>query len=332
MRRLSFVLCAACLVLTLSGSAEARIGNPIKKAKEKLQKAVEPQAEPQAAAESGNDVVFDNVVVELTNARVENIIAAFEKAKEAGAGRSALVERLNQKNDERRKLMDKEGDAMSALRNKRDEINTCYHDGYRKATDQKMEEYKTRAMSDPQLMAKFAKIAQENNAAAARGDSAAIGRANNGILAEMLPSREDSAAIRKSCGALPPKSAAETRLEALDKEIASLDEQIRQIDQRVAKAQAKDVQLTDQQWGVALERTQMYLDGSKSNSNSSGSKKSKSGVGANQGGGGQGGTSASTSNGDQASGTVQIKPRKGFSNAEVEVLEKHLEKLRAAFR
>jgi predicted nucleic acid-binding Zn-ribbon protein len=318
-----------CLSLAVSGavssSAAARIGNPIKKAKEKLQKAVEPAAEPQ----TGNDVVFDNVVVELTNARVENIVAAFEKAKQAGAGRSALVEQLNQKNEERGKLMDKEGDAMSALRNKRDDINQCNQEGYSKAKDRKMEEYSKRAMSDPQLMAKFAKIAQENNAAVARGDSAAAARANNGILAEMLPSSEDSAAIRKSCGALPPKSAAEIRLEGLEKEIASLDEQLRAFDQKVAKAQAKEGGLTDQQWGVALERTQMYMDGSNASANAPRARKGKSG---NPSGdqGSQNGTGNTTSDGHPA--TITIQPRKGFSNAEVEVLEKHLEKLRAALR
>lgn len=325
MRRLLSVVCAACLTLTVS-AAHARIGNPIKKAKEKLQKAVgqEPEASTQAA---GNDVVFDNVTVELTNERVEAIIASFEKAKEASAGRSALVERLDTKNQEHNKLMEKDGEAISALRAKRDDLNSCYHEGYEKARDRKMEEYKTRAMSDPQLMAKFAKIAQENNAAIAGGDTAATARANNSILAEMLPSREDSAQVRQSCGALPPKSAAETKLEALDKELESLNEQIRAFDQRVAKAQAKEGNLTEQQWSVALERTEKFVKDSDSNSNGSRGRKSKSG---GQGGSGSGGNGSGAGSGDQPTGTV--KARAGYTQTETEVLEKHLERLRAAFQ
>jgi len=312
MRRLMLIVCAACLTLTASG-ASARFGNPIKKAKEKLEKAVAPNAEP---APAGGEVVFDNVVVELTNARVETIIATFEKAKAAGAGRGALVAQLDQKNQERDKLMEKDGDAMNALRNKRDDLNACYGAGYQEVTNRKMEEYKTRALSDPKLLAKYTKIAQENNAAIARGDSAAAARANSAILEEMLPSPEDSARVRQSCGAYPPKSAAETRLEALDKEIASLNEQIRQIDQKVAKAQAKDSGMTDQQWSVALERVQAYLDATKSTSNASRGRKSKTGDQTANGGGNQ--------------ATVTVKSRAGYTNAEVEVLEKHREQLRAA--
>jgi hypothetical protein len=253
------IACFTCLVL--APSAHAGIGNPIKKAKEKIQKstqkAVEEPAEPEESGDT--EVVFDDATVELTEARITGILDGYEKAREAGAGRPALVEKRNKLADERDRLDEKEGEKVRELQRKRDDVETCYHDGYQAARDRKGEEYKNRALTDPALREKFMRAAQENNEAAARGDSAAIARINAVFYAETLPSAEDSAAVRKSCGPLPPHSAAEDKLDALDKQIGSLDGQVRDIDDKISQAQAKQGGLTPEQWGVALERIRSYL-------------------------------------------------------------------------
>ena len=156
---------------------------------------------------------------------------------------------------------------------KRGDVETCYHDGYQAVTDRKAEEYKTRALSDPALMAKYSKLAQENNAAAMKGDSAATNRLLRGMYEEILPSKEDSARVRNECGPLPPKSAAEQQMEAFDKQITAVHDSIAVIDDRVAKAQAKQGGLDQQQWGMALERLQMY-SGLKNRKNPSKGEKS----------------------------------------------------------
>jgi hypothetical protein len=246
----------ACLAL--APPARAGIGNPIKKAKEKLEKkAVEQVAEPD---EAGNaESVFDEVTVELTEARISGILSGYEKAREVADGRPPLVEKRNKLGDERDKLDQKEGEKVRELQRNRGDVETCYHDRYQAAQDRKTEEYKTRALSDPALREKFMRAAQENNEAAARGDSAAIQRINAVFLAETRPSAEDSAQVRKSCGPLPPHSAAEDKLDALDQQIGALDEQIRDIDNRVGEAQAKQGGLTPEQWGIALERIRAYV-------------------------------------------------------------------------
>ena len=321
MRRL-LVLGFAVLFVT-AAPAHARIGNPIKKAKEKLQKAVRPDAATPDAA--GDNVTFDNVTLELTNERVEGVIAVFMKAKEAGAGRSELVQQREAKAAEGSKLEDKEGDAMRKLRNKRMDVEECYSEGYHKAAEAKAQEFAQRTASgDPKLLEKYAKIAQQNNAAVRAGDSTATARAQGGILEEYLPSSEDSAAVRKSCGPIPPKSPAEVRAEQIEKETAALDEKIRQIDERIAKAQAKDAKMTDQQWSVALERVQMYMAATKSSDGGGHSKKNK-GEGNEQGGSGGSGNS-----GSGGSGSDSVKVR-GYTRSEIEVLEKHRDQLRAAF-
>ncbi|MGE5177038.1 MAG: hypothetical protein ACM3JJ_11775, partial [Hyphomicrobiales bacterium] len=231
--------------------AEAGIGNPIKKAKEKLGKAAEKatgQSSDQDDAANA-EVVFDDATVELTEARITKILAGFDAVRKEGAGRPALVEKRNKLADERGKLEEKEGEKVRELQRKRGDIEVCYNDGYHEARDRKEQEYAQRALTDPALREKFTKIAQENNAAAARGDSAAIARANAAMFAEILPSAEDSAAVRKACGPLPPPSPAEVKLDALGKQVDDVDGQIRDIDDRIAKAQADNGGLTPEQWG-----------------------------------------------------------------------------------
>lgn len=251
------VLIAALIGLAVASPASAGIGNPIRKMKETIGKAAEQKAAPDTPAkDSAGPPVFDDVTVELTDARVGSILDAFHKAQKITAGRSALVAKRDKVGDDRSKLMDKEEEKIRELRNKRDEVDLCYHDGYNEAQNRKTEEYTKRALSDPALRDKFAKAAQQYNAAAAKGDSTAIQKLQDILHGEILISSEDSAAIRKSCGPMPPKSGAEVRLEQLDQEIASLNEQIRAMDEKVADESAG---LNRAQWGMALERIQMYL-------------------------------------------------------------------------
>jgi hypothetical protein len=110
---------------------------------------------------------------------------------------------------------------------------------------------------------------------------------------ETAPSREDSAQVRQSCGPLPPRLPAEDQLDAYERDVASLEEQIRGIDEKVAAAQAKEGGLDRNQWGMALERIQMYLDWMRSKPDTP-------------------------------------RAHRGFSPTELDVLEKYLEQLRAA--
>jgi hypothetical protein len=254
----------ACLMLA-AAPAHAGLGDMMKKAQDKALKSAE-QKVTKAPPDSCKKPQFDAVTVELTDERIDRILATFKAAGEAGTGRPALVEKLNQANEEQRTLMDKHGEEMSAARSKRSDVESCYHDGYRAVTNRKMEEYKTRALSDPALLQKYTKLAQENNALIAKGDTAALQRAQAGMLEEMIPTREESLKVRNDCGPIPPKSAAEQRLEALDKEITALNDSIAKVDEKVAKAQAKQGGMDPQQWAMALERIQMYLSAKKSGS------------------------------------------------------------------
>jgi chaperonin cofactor prefoldin len=287
----SLVPCLAAIAfLAVAPPSHAGLGDMMKKAKDKALKTADKKVEADAQKDPCKGPEFDAVTLELTNQRVESILVTFKAAGEAGAGRPALVEKLNRLLDERNTLDEKYGEGIRETGRKRDEVASCYHDGYRAAAERRGEEYKARALTDPKLLEKYQKAAAQYNAAAAKGDSNAINKLNEVLLSEIQPTPEDSAQVRKECGTLPPKSAQELKMEELDKQIRELNDQIAKIDEKVAKVQAKQGGMDPQQWAIALERIQAYL-GAKS-----GSTKSKI---------------------------------CGFTEAEVAVLDKHYEQLKA---
>ncbi|HEU4334562.1 MAG TPA: hypothetical protein VFT32_08730 [Candidatus Eisenbacteria bacterium] len=286
------------MLVVAAPPADAGIGNPIKKAKEKLQKKAEEKAvvdEATPEAITDETVVFDDLVLELTEPRLERIAAAFHAAKEAGAGREAAVEKLNQAINARGEHQDKHADAMMEVRNKRGEIEACLHEGYQEAQDRKTEEYSRKALNDPAIREKFMQVAMKQNEAAARGDSAAIKEINAVLMSETMIGHEDSVAVQKKCGPVPPPTPAEIKMADLDKQVAARTEELRVIDMKVAEAQAKEVQMEKEQFAMATERIQMYLAWKRSKSKSTSS------------------------------------PR-GFTQEEIDAMEKHLAELQAAMK
>lgn len=319
--------CAIVLALAaLAPPADAGLGDLMKKAKDKAAQAVG-QKPADAASTAYVAPVFDDVTVELNSQRIERILAAFKAAGAAGAGRPALVEKLSKVSEERHVLEDKHGDAMREQRGKREDVAACYQDGYQQAQSRRMEEYAKRALTDPALREKFAKAAQQHNAAAGEGDSASIKRLQDIAHAEMSATPEDSASVRKACGPVPPRLAAEDKADALDKEIASTNEQIRKIDENVAKAQASAGGMSQQQLAMAIERIQMYMADRRSSRSSKSGKGSRSGSGSGSGSGGSDGSgSGSDSNDDSKSDAPVVS---GYTKVEVIALERYLEQLKA---
>jgi len=288
--------CAAVLlcIIALAAAAPARAGirDLVKKAKDKAAQATGKKEEAAAPAPA-DKVEFNDVILELTKARLERIVAAFNAASAASAGRPALAEKLNQASFERHEVFQKNEEAIRATRGKRDDVEVCYHDGYQEAHDRRSEEFQQKALTDPAIREKFTRAAQEHNAAVARGDSAAIQKVQETMLSVIAPTHEDTLQVRQKCGPIPPRLAAEDKLDALDKQIASLSEQIRAVDEKVSEAQAEGGQLDRKQFAMAAERIQMYLAWRESKSYSK-------------------------------------SATRGFTPAEIEALEKHLEQLRGA--
>ena len=311
---------ACAVILGAYSPAHAQLGGLMNKAKKSAESAVKKQTQPATQTADGGTVQFDDVILELNDERVGQILAAFQAAKAVSAGRPALVEKLNKANEEHGEITNKEYEKMQAARNKRSDVETCLHDGYHEAQDRRMKEYAERAMSDPKLIEKYKNLAMQNNAAAAKGDSAAQARLMQGMNEEILPTREDSLNVQKKCGPIPAKLPSEVKVETLEKQIAGYNEEIRQIDEKVRQAQSKQGGMNDQQWGMAIERITMYLG---------------QGLGAKAGSGGKsGGKSGSKSGAGSGSGSstgAGYTSDRSFTALEYEALEKRLEELKAAF-
>jgi hypothetical protein len=279
--------CALFLLVLASPASAARIGIP-KKVKDTVSKSAEQKASPQAQA-AEEQVVFDDLILELTEERIGAVLAACGRVAAVSGGRPPLVARLDKANEERSKLFDKYEEKIRNDQNKRDEVEGCRHQELSAIRDRKMQEYSQRALTDPALRDKYAKLAMQYNAAAAQGDSTAIQTMQDAMAEEVLPSKEDSAKVWKDCGTMPPVSAEEKKLDAFDKEIASLNEQIRAIDQKIAAEQSSEKgAFTREQWAMAIERIQMYVS----------AKKQK-----------------------------RKDASRGYSDAEVQAMDKHLEEL-----
>jgi hypothetical protein len=298
-RLMPFALLIGGLVYLLAGSpADARI-DLLKKAKDKAAKAAGARAtgeKPSSAASAADaEVHYDDVVVELTEARVQRIVAGYRKAQEASAGRPALMERLNKANDERSKFAEKHWEAIQEIRQKRSDAEICYHDGYREARDRRMQEYSQKAVTDPKILEKYRRVAEENNAAAARGDSTRTGKVTQAFEELTALTRADSLEVSRKCGPVPARLPEEDKLDTLESQVASLQGSVRDMDEEIAQAQADDAGLNSQQWGMARDRLWAYFAWR------------------------------------DANGGSKSAPR-GFSGDELKAFENHLQDLRAAIR
>jgi hypothetical protein len=306
---LAALLACGAVILVLA-PAHAGIGDLMKKAKDKAAQAV--AGKPAAATAEPEVVKFDDVTVELTPARLDKIVEALQKANAANTARDALVARLDKLQAERQQLWDKNQKLIETGRAKRDEVRGCCEQAYTNLKEEKSHDFARRQLSgDPALRAKHAKAAAQYNEAAARGDSTAIAKLNEILLSDVQPTKEDSAAVQKKCGAAPPMSPAEKRVDDLDKQIADQQEQIRKLDAGAAGDQAASVGLTAAQWAMAMDRIQAFVAAKPVKTSGSGKAF------------GLGKSSKSSSSGDN-----EALLRRSFSQAERDAMEKRLEELR----
>lgn len=249
---------AVVLGLSLASGASALpgLGGLAKKAKEKVTKEKESDEE-----ETGdnNSVTFDDMTVELTPARIDQVITALNEACAQAAGRAAVAEELNQAQQEQASFQEKHGEELQKVRDQRDEAERCRKEAITTLCNEKMMHYSQTALTDRANLDKFQKIAAKYNAAAAGGDSVAIAKAQTEMMAVMMPSHEDSVNATKNCPPVPGKTALEAQKEKLDAKSAAIFDKLRAIDDKVAAAQEKKGGMNRAQFATAHERIWMWL-------------------------------------------------------------------------
>lgn len=255
-----FTLFAVLFALSFAATALALpgVGGLAKKAKDKAAKAAGVKKDEGEPAIDNSTVVFDEQTLELTLERIDTMISTYKAAGAAVGGRQAIVDQYEKANSERGDYWQKEGETIMETQRKRDEVNTCRGDAIRAMVDAKMKDYSQKALTDPAIRDKYMKIAMQYNAAAAKGDSAAIANAQSAMMDVMMPSHADSVEAMKKCPPFPAELASERKVAAMDKRLAELSDQVRKFDEKISQAQAQHGNMTREQFATAAERIQMY--------------------------------------------------------------------------
>ena len=298
--RCRLVLAALTLIalagFAVTAAALPGVGGLAKKAKDKAAKAAGVKKEDEGGESEGavtNDtVVFDDMTVELTPKRLDTIVNAYKASAKLMAERQPVVDQMNALNEEKSDFWQKESNTIMETQRKRDEVESCRHDAIREMTDAKMAEYSQTALTDPTIREKYTQIAMKYNAAAAKGDKAAIDAAQKEMLQVIMPSHADSVEATKKCPPEVPLLASEKKMNDYEKRLAALSDKVRRFDLQISESQGQNG-MTQEQFAVASERIRAFR-------------------------------------GWRASKNYKASATKGFTQVEIEAMEERLKDLEAA--
>jgi hypothetical protein len=142
-------------------------------------------------------------------------------------------------------------------------------------------------------------------------------------MEEMLPSKEDSAQVRKECGPIPPTTKEEDQINALDKQIQGLEDEIRKIDDKSAETQAKGLGMTGPQMGTAFERIRGFRGTSKDAAEAKGERKKKGDSSSSS----DSKSDSKSESGSEDSGSAAVPAACGYTAEETKALSKHAAEL-----
>ena len=265
----------ASLALPLH-NASAQLGGLVKKARDK---AVEQQVEKRTNAVASNPGAppkFDDVTLELTNERLDQIVRGLTAGRAVLDGtngspsRASLVARRDEAANKSAALSKDNSKAFDAYFGKRDENQRCrigVRDAAReknqKAAEERNKEFQAKAMSDPAFREKAMATAQKIAAAQQRGDTVEMRRLMAELGGVADDPKADSIAADKACGREPAKPAAMAQIEQLDTQEKILSDQIRELEEKSASTEVKESRLSDRQFYMARERIEAYLSAMK---------------------------------------------------------------------
>jgi hypothetical protein len=247
--------CVTALALA-APPAGAGIRDMVKSAKDKAAKATgdKPAAGPTVAVPT-----FDQRTLELTDARVAQVLAGLKAAAPHIEQRKKILARQEALKLQIEELNARHGEAIGANMAKRDEVKGCIHDAIQERQRAELED----AIRNPQAhMDKHKKIAEltvKSVDAQAKGDTALVRKISREMEAITAATPADSAAARARCGSPPPPLPAGIQLDQLNAEHGASFEQARASDLKAMEAQTKASGLTEDQMAIAIHRIVFYL-------------------------------------------------------------------------
>lgn len=241
--------------------AAAQIPSVRRRAQDAATRAVRVDTQPACPA-----VAFDSGMVELTAARVDQLIKGLRARRDVYNGRrgapglSALENRRDSVANAAANLAERKGPEMDAYRQRRDSIARCRDEAFGEKRQARQQQSFQRAASDPDFMRQTAELSQRIMEAQQRGDTAAVTRltkeANNLM---MEPTREDTLAVDRHCGRVPAPPASMRQLDSLRALEDSLNAQVRSHEGEPDSVAASVSGLSPRQWMLGQERALIFL-------------------------------------------------------------------------
>ena len=236
------------LLAVFPSIASAQLGGIVKKVVEKS--TVPPPTDPPT---------FNDVTLELTPARIDKVIAAFlaVRAMSNGpTGSSALRLKLNTASDKVGEFRSKNERAIAAFEEKQNKIRDCVDSVLAETKTKRQKDFMQNAMADPQKVLELSQALME---AQQKRDTAAIRKLTAQAAGMGEPTKADSQAARKVCGDPTPPPAL-GQLAALEKAQADAEEALRAAEAAESKAEENQSGMKANQYHIAVERMQMWLE------------------------------------------------------------------------
>ncbi len=244
------LLLLAIAAVTPGREAGAQIGGLIKKGAGHAASAAAP-----APPSVGEPVAFDDVILELTPERLAQIAAgkaAARKIAEGPNGPAAIRKRIESLDERQVAIYSKHVDEINAWDEKRRASENCRDSVLAEATD------RLTSQSASQYMEQYRQLALDYAAAQARGDSAAMKRVMAEIERQGKPTRADTLAAERSCGAPAPPRVVQEWLD-LKSQLEALQEQLAQAEQAVRDAEERESGMNQRQLAISCERIRIYI-------------------------------------------------------------------------
>jgi hypothetical protein len=237
----------ACV--TGSRSAESQVGGLIKK-----------KVDQAAGTEKGQEQVkFDNVILEITEERVNKLLAAKRAGRQLADvpnGLNAIQAKIAPLDERQAAIYEKHVEDINGWDEKRRDWERCLGDALTALQDQRQA-----AMPDAQTMQKLMELAQALAAAQAKGDTAEVRRIAAAVeRLKAQGTRADSLAAEKQCGGAPAPAGVVKEWLDLKAQLETLAQQRTVAESAIRAEEARVSGMDARQNAMVCERTKMFIE------------------------------------------------------------------------
>jgi hypothetical protein len=210
-------------------------------------------------ATKGEDVVFDDIMVELNGDRLDAVLKGLDAARGASAGRADLVAEQQRFIAQEDSLRTAHGAEIDEAHEKHQAVVIQIEQGYRAVAAKHQAELKARGETDHAFRQETTILSMRLAQAQAKGDTTEANRLQAQIQAMSAPTSAESLAVRAKYGPPPPLHPLEAQLTSYGRHAREDTDAIQAMDARALRAATAASGLDENQFTKARERITTYL-------------------------------------------------------------------------